>query len=138
MTINEYDGKLPVAVEAEIIALCEACKMGENYDTACDLVYIWIKDEKIVGVIAFKRTFFDKGLNGLRIEHIFGTEAVRKTIQGPQFLIKVFSMVAKKGFNQVWCYVTSAKKYMYNYAIKFGFTQYANDNNGVFLVKNIG
>jgi hypothetical protein len=138
MTINEYDGKLPVEVEAEIIALCEACKMGENYDTACDLVYIWIKDEKIVGVIAFKLYKFTDGRELPRIQHVIfhpDYASKKKARSSFLFLRKVFVMVGKK-YSQCWAYVVSSipiEQYMKQMAIKLGFKKYSEDKDGEYF-----
>ena len=137
MTIQEYIGKLPIEIEAEILNLVDECKIQEQYDIACDLIYTWTIDGSIVGVIAFKKFLFPGGVEIPRIEHIFGTKAVQKTIQGPRFLIKVFGMVAKKGFKQVWCYITPKRKDMMDYAEHFGFKVYKEDLGNKYLVKNL-
>ena len=131
--IKEYEGKLPVEIEAEIVALSKICKISEDYDLACDLVYIWVKDGKIVGVIAYKREYFDDGRVIPRIEHIFGTIEVRKTISGVKFLRYTEKALMARGFNQITAYITN-KEYMREYALKDGYVEYSEKC----FVKNLG
>ena len=138
MVIAEYEGTIPSEVMAEIVALAKTCQIGEAFDEGCDLIYCWLKDGRIVGVIGFRKILFSNGSVLPRFEHIFGIEAVRKTSAGPRFLIEVQHRIAAKGFRQFWAYVSPAREDMYQYAIKFGMKQYAADEGGRYLVKTIG
>ena len=137
MIIAEYEGTIPGEVMAEIVALAKDCSIGERFDEGCDLIYCWLKEGKIVGVIAFKRVLFSNGSVLPRFEHVFGIEAVRKTSAGPRFLIEVQHRIAAKGYRQMWCYVSNDRGYMKDYAIKFNFVEYARDEQGTYLVKTI-
>jgi hypothetical protein len=137
MIIAEYEGIIPGEVMNEIVALAKTCNIGEQFDEGCDLIYCWLKDGKIVGCIAFKRVLFSNGSVLPRFEHIFGIEAVRKTSAGPRFLIEVQHRIAAKGFKQFWAYVSHERIEMLNYALKFNLVEYARDDKGVYLAKNI-
>jgi len=137
MNIVCWKDAIPGKVLADILDLAQECQLPEQFDTTCDLIYTWMEEGKIVGVIAFKTVLFSDGQMIPRFEHIFGTEDVRKTVKGVKFLLSVEQQIFEYGFKQMWAYVTKERQAMYDYALKFGFREYANDSKGSFLVKNL-
>jgi hypothetical protein len=128
---------MPGDVLLEIEALAKTCGINEEYDRACDLVYTWVIDEKIVAVIAFKKVLFTDGQTIPRLEHIFGLPEVQKTRRGVIFLLSVEQQIMEYGFKQMWAFIDRTRGYMYDYAVKFGFKEYAASKDGTYLIKNI-
>jgi len=137
ITIVCYTEPIPAEVTAEIVALAAECKIEEAYDAGCDLVYTWVENKKIVAVIAFKRVLFSDGRTIPRWEHVFYHKSVKTTKKALLFLLSVEQQVYEYGFKQVMAYVESTRKYMLDYALKFGFREYATSGNGSFLVKDL-
>ena len=134
---NTATNPIPNDVMKEILDLSVECKIPEAFDKDCDLIFGWVEKDKIVAIAAFKIVLFSDGTVLPRFEHIFGIEDVRKTTKGVRFLLNVEKAIFDFGFQQMWSYITKERKEMYDYAIKFGFTEYAKDDEGKFLVKNL-
>jgi len=134
---NTATNPMPKEVMKQILELAEECKLHEAFDQECDMIYTWVEDKKIVAVAAFKVVLFSDGTVLPRFEHIFGRADVRKTIKGVRFMLNVEKAIFDFGFQQMWAYITKERKEMYDYAVKFGFTEYAKDEEGKFLVKNL-
>lgn len=134
---NTAKNPLAPSIMQSIIDLAEECGIDEEFDTECDLIFTWIEAREIIAVIAFKTVLFSNGMFLPRFEHVFGREDVRKTIKGVRFLINVEKAIFDFGYKQMWAYITNERQEMYDYAVKFGFREYAKDDNGNFLVKNL-
>lgn len=132
-----FDGTVPIDILTEITALSKECNINEYYDLACDLVYIWKVNEKIVAVIAFKRCKFQDGRIIPRFEHIFYSEEVRSTKKAYAFILSAMRDLKEKGHQQCWAYVKPNKKYMEDYALKFGFNVFNSDLEGKYLYKDL-
>jgi hypothetical protein len=142
MTINEYVGKLPIEIEAEILNLVDECKITEPYDTSCDLTYTWSTDGEIVAVMAFKLYNFADGRTLPRIQHVIfhpDYASKKKARSSFAFLRRVFVMVGEKGYPSIWAYIqpVPVEEYMKKMAIKLGFTVYSKDNEGEYLSLNL-
>ena len=134
---NTVENPMPAEVMKTILELAEECKINEPFDQECDLIFTWVEKKRLVAVAAFKVVLFSDGHVLPRFEHIFGIEDVRKTTKGVRFLLNVEKAIFDFGFQQMWAYITKERKEMYDYAIKFGFQEYAKDEEGKFLVKNL-
>jgi hypothetical protein len=138
MTIQEYVGKLPIEIEAEILNLVDECKILEPYDTSCDMTYTWSTDGEIVAVIAFKLYSFADGRTLPRIQHVIFNKSYdshKKARTSFIFLRKVFLMVAKK-YSQCWAYILNSvpvEEYMKKMALKLGFKKYSEDKDGEYF-----
>ena len=139
LDFNCWQRSIPGDVVAEIISLAHEMNIGEEYDRACDLVYTWSEDNKIVALIAFKQTLFSDGRIIPRIEHIIfdkNHHSDKKARTGFIFFLHVFKDLASK-FDSVWAYIQPEKKYMEDYALRFGFSVYSYDGKGNYLVKHL-
>ena len=130
--IKRYVGHLPEDVENQIIELAGDCKIGEPYDTNCDLVFTWVEDSEIVAVIAFYLQLFADGREIPRWEHIFYHPRVRTKKNAYVFIYHVVNAVAMM-YQQIWAFVTPEKEYMKKYALKFGFKEYKKCDEGTYL-----
>jgi len=137
LDIRVFDQSMPGDVLMEVIQLAKDCNIGEPFDRTCDLVYLWVIDNKIVGVAAFKRYEFSPTNVVPRMEHIFGPKHVQKTMRGVKFLLSCIADIKERGYKQVWCYIAPEKQYMKVLADKFGFKSYAKDDSGEFFIKDL-
>jgi hypothetical protein len=142
MTINEYDGKLPVEVEAEILKLVDECGIKEPYDCACDMTYTWSTDGEIVAVIAFRLHIFADSRTLPRIQHVIfhpDYASKKKPRSSFIFLRKVFKSVEAKGYSSVWAYIQNVpiEQYMKKMALKLGFKKYSEDSEGEYFSINL-
>ena len=134
---NTATNPIPNEVMKEILDLSVECKIQEVFDKDCDLIFTWVENGKIVAVAAFKITLFSDGTVLPRFEHIFGVENVRKSTKGVRFMLNVEKAIFDFGFQQLWSYITKEREERYKFALRFGFTEYAKDDEGKFLVKNL-
>jgi N-acetylglutamate synthase-like GNAT family acetyltransferase len=134
---NTATNPIPNEVLKEILDLSVECKLPEVFDQECDMIYTWVEDKEIVAVAAFKVVLFSDGTVLPRFEHIFGREDVRKSSKGVRFMLNVEKAIFEFGFSQLWAYITNERKQMYEYALRFGFSEYSKDDEGKFLVKNL-
>jgi N-acetylglutamate synthase-like GNAT family acetyltransferase len=132
-----YDQNMPTSVLGAILDLAQECGIGEPFDNTCDLVYTWVLNKKIVAVIAFKKVLFSSGQVIPRLEHVFGHPDIQKTRRGVMFLLSVEQQIMDYGFQQMFSYIEKTRGYMYDYAIKFGFKEYAKDLKGAYLIKDL-
>jgi hypothetical protein len=134
-----FDGVISSDLQAKIVAFAKSCEIGEDFDLACDLIYIWTVNSEIVAVIAFKRVLFSDGRMIPRIEHVIfdkNHDSHRAVHDGYRFLLTAFQNVKEIGFSQVFAYITERPK-MRELAVKFGFRPYHSDSKGDYLVKDL-
>jgi hypothetical protein len=134
---NTAANPIPNDVLKEILDLSVECKIQEVFDKDCDLIFTWVENGKIVAVAAFKITLFSDGTVLPRFEHIFGVENVRKSTKGVRFMLNVEKAIFDYGFQQMWSYINKERQEMYAYALRFGFSEYARDDDGKYLVKHL-
>jgi hypothetical protein len=134
---NSVANPMPKAVMRQVVDLAKRCNLPEAFDEECDIIFTWVEGRAIVAVAAFKVILFSDGQVLPRFEHIFGVEDVRKTVKGVRFMLNVERAIFDFGFQQMWAYITKERKEMYDYAVKFGFKEYASDQEGKFLVKSL-
>ena len=132
-----WNTKVPSDVLAYIKQFALQCEINEEFDPDCDLVYTMSEDSKIVAVIALKRVLFTDGRTIPRWEHIFVAPNIKRSKKGLFFLLHVEQRILEDGYQQIWAYINKNREEMYEHAVKFGFKEYAKDENGNYLIKNI-
>jgi hypothetical protein len=134
--ITIYEDTIDTVTLSEIVKFAADCGIDEDFDTGCDLIYVWREMNVIVACLAFKKTEFGEGRIVPRWEHIifdrFHTSH-RKAHSSYRFLLQVLNDIRRRGYAQLWCYILPSKERMKNLALKLGFQKYAEDAEGDFL-----
>lgn len=134
--IIQYDANYPPGILDEILLLAKTCNIGEEYNSGCDIVYVWIRNDQIVAVIALTLTLFTDGQLLPRWEHVFYHPSVRRTRHAYSFILQVFQALTGK-HKRVFCLVGKEKDQMKQYAMKFGFYSYKETPEGTYLIKEL-
>lgn len=138
LEILHWNGQVPdPETLAKIDRFAKECEIGENYDQACDQVYILKEAGEIVGVIALKQTLFSDGRTIPVWEHIIFAPHIQRTKKALYFLLNVEQRIFEEGFKTVLAFVAKQRVQMIEYALKFGFKEYDANEIAVFLMKNI-
>lgn len=132
-----FEGTLSEPILIDIVALAKECDIGEEYDKSCDLVYVWLEEGKMTGIIAFKKVLFSSGQTIPRLEHLFYRHSPTSDRKAIFVLLTVEQRIIDEGYKQMWAYIEKTRQYMYDYAMKYGFKEYARDEQGSFVSKNL-
>ena len=132
-TLMEYGKDMSLELIQEIKLLAAKCGMHDPI-IPCEYTYCWIRENEIVAVIAFREVTFSGGSEVLQWQHIFFHPKVRRTRDAYTFAMDCMRRIELVD-KQIWMFIEYSKGGLNYYAEKFGFKEYAANEEGIFLTR---
>ena len=121
----------------ELEQFVELCDIKENFNYDAEFMYNYVKDGKLVGVVAY---MLQKDLGGNeypRFIHVLIHPSIRKTKEAYKFVMNTFKDIKSKGYEVVVAVIPNWKQYMITLAEGFKFKEYHHDDEYKYYSMNI-
>jgi hypothetical protein len=102
--------------------------INEEFNYAAELKYRLVKDNKIIGIVAFMLVNDRDGKQIPQFIHVIIDKSIRRTRRAVAFVFSAFKDIQAKGYNKVYAVIPHEKKLMQRFATKFRFNNYGNDD----------
>jgi hypothetical protein len=116
------------SVKSDIEIFVKNVGIPEEFDYQADLKYIYYRDDRILGIMAYNLVPMKDELVPLAI-HIIGDYAFRKTSKAFRFMLSTFNDLKIK-YPMICAHVPHDWYYITIPMQKFGFISYASDSYG--------
>lgn len=127
----------PPEMIARIERFMKLCEAPDTYDRACDQVYVMVDADEITAVLALKRVLFSDGSVIPAFQHVILAPHIQRSKKALYFLMNAEQRLLEDGFKRMLAYILKQRGEIMTLALKFGFKEYAENDMGVFLQKNI-
>lgn len=111
--------------------------LGENFDYEAEYKFVGKKDNKIIGVIAYRLQKLDNGEIVPRFIHVIISHEFRKTKTAVCFLDMTELYLKGKGYKYSIAYIKFNNKFMKKLALTYLYEFYSSDEQGEYFFKGL-
>ena len=117
-------------IKLDIIELLLVTNPPEEFDYKADIKYLYYKEGKVLGIMAYNLVPMEKVPTPLCV-HIIGEPAFSRTKEGYEFLLDTFRDL-KKEHKVICTHIPDDRQYIIKPMLRFGFVEYSKDEYGKF------
>jgi len=129
-----------VVLDKEILELISTSDIKEPFNSSAEYKFVAKYKDRLVGIISYMITELSDGITRIypRFIHVILHPEFKRSKVAYAFLKETEKILLRDGHNQVMAYIKPEKAFMIELAEKFGYKQYAEDDEGKFLYKDLG